>query len=319
MEQWLEQTLGLSASTLTPASSDASFRSYYRLQLNNGSRIVMDAPPEQENSRPFVRIAQMLQATGLNVPDVLIADLEQGFLLLSDLGSEQYLSALNEHSADRLYGDAMGALITLQACGPGEGELPPYDAALLQQEMQLFIDWYLQRHLGLSLDAGEQSLFDDLFARLTDSALAQPQVAVHRDYHSRNLMVAAHNPGILDFQDAVHGPVTYDLVSLLRDCYIDWPRERVEGWALGYQELAIDSGILRQRNEETFLRWFDWMGMQRHLKAVGIFARLAQRDGKPAYLADIPRTLNYLREVSGRYSELGNFHTWMQEKLPAAD
>ncbi len=304
LNHWLSQELGLPRYAIAPASSDASFRRYFRVSFDGESRIVMDAPPDKEDSRPFVRIARALHGIGLNVPQILAEDLAQGFLLLTDLGSEQYLPALTEASVGRLYGDAMSALLTLQACGPQADELPPYDEALLLREMELFRQWYLGRHLSLQLSDSEQRMLDETFLRLAQSALAQPRVAVHRDYHSRNLMVAPHNPGILDFQDAVHGPVTYDLVSLLRDCYVAWPRAQVEAWVLGYQELAIDSGILRLRDEERFLRWFDWMGVQRHLKATGIFARLNHRDGKPGYLKDIPRTLGYVREVAGRYPEL---------------
>jgi len=304
LNHWLNRGLGLPRYDIVPASSDASFRRYFRVCFDGESRIVMDAPPDKEDSRPFVRIARALHGIGLNVPQILAEDLAQGFLLLSDLGSEQYLAALNAASVGRLYGDAMAALIILQACGPQQSELPPYNEALLLREMELFREWYLGRHLQLTLSDSEQRSLDDAFRLLAQSALAQPQVAVHRDYHSRNLMVAPHNPGILDFQDAVHGPVTYDLVSLLRDCYIAWPRAQVEAWALGYQELAIDSGILRGRDEERFLRWFDWMGVQRHLKATGIFARLNHRDGKPGYLKDIPRTLGYVREVAASYPEL---------------
>ncbi|MFA7632857.1 MAG: phosphotransferase [Thiohalomonadaceae bacterium] len=312
---WLGQILDGSSYSLEPASADASFRRYFRIQSQGELRIVMDAPPEREDSRPFVHIAHILQEVGLNVPSILAADLDQGFLLLSDLGTTSYLAALNDRTVDRLYGDALGALLTLQACGPDAGELPPYDEALLWQEMRLFQTWYLERHLGLELSDSEQQMFNEVFQQLAQSALAQPQVTVHRDYHSRNLMVAAHNPGILDFQDAVHGPVTYDLVSLLRDCYIAWPRARVEAWALGYQELAIDSGILRQRDEEKFLRWFDWMGVQRHFKEIGIFARLHHRDGKSGYLQDIQRTMDYIREVSGRHTELNSLHGWLEDRL----
>lgn len=318
LNTWLGRDLGLPRYDIAPASSDASFRRYFRIRFDGESRIVMDAPPDKEDSRPFVRIARALHGIGLNVPQILAEDLAQGFLLLSDLGSEQYLGALHADSVNRLYGDAMGALLTLQACGPQQDELPPYDEALLLREMELFREWYLGRHLQLTLSDSEQRLLDETFRLLAQSALAQPQVAVHRDYHSRNLMVAPHNPGILDFQDAVHGPVTYDLVSLLRDCYIAWPRAQVEAWALGYQELAIDSGILRGRDEERFLRWFDWMGVQRHLKATGIFARLNHRDGKPGYLKDIPRTLGYVREVAGRYSELAPLSALLDERVPTA-
>jgi hypothetical protein len=315
LNHWLTKTLGLPPYAIAPASSDASFRRYFRITFNGESRIVMDAPPDKEDSRPFMAIGRQLHAIGLNVPEILAEELEQGFLLLSDLGTQQYLSALNDNTVDRLYGDAQGALAVLQACGPGRDLLPQYDEGLLRREMELFRDWYLGRHLGLALKPGEQALLDESFALLVENALEQPQVSVHRDYHSRNLMVSAHNPGVLDFQDAVFGPVTYDLVSLLRDCYIAWPREQVEQWVLGYHDIAVDHGILRGRQEERFLRWFDLMGVQRHLKASGIFARLNHRDGKPGYLDDIPRTLAYVTEVSGRYPELQPFLHLLEEHV----
>lgn len=315
LHQWLSGELGLPEYSIAPASADASFRRYFRISFGGESRIAMDAPPEKEDSRPFVRIARQLHGIGLNVPQILAEDLRQGFLLLSDLGSRQYLDALNAQTVDRLYGDAMGALATLQTCGPDSGELPHYERDMLWREMELFREWYLGRHLGVELGESEQRLLDETFALLADSALEQPAVSVHRDYHSRNLMVSEPNPGILDFQDAVYGPVTYDLVSLLRDCYIAWPREQVEAWVSGYHDIAIDHGILRQRQEERFLRWFDLMGVQRHLKASGIFARLNHRDGKPGYLKDIPRTLGYVAEVSGRYPELQPFLHFLDERV----
>jgi aminoglycoside/choline kinase family phosphotransferase len=315
LNRWLTKTLGLPPYAIAPASSDASFRRYFRITFNGESRIVMDAPPDREDSRPFVAIGRRLRAIGLNVPEILAEELEQGFLLLSDLGTQQYLSALNDDTVDRLYGDALGALAVLQACGPGSDALPPYDEGLLRREMALFGDWYLGRHLGLALKPNEQAVLEQSFALLVENALEQPQVSVHRDYHSRNLMVSAHNPGILDFQDAVFGPVTYDLVSLLRDCYIAWPRGQVEQWLLGYHDIAVDHGILRGRQEERFLRWFDLMGVQRHLKASGIFARLNHRDGKPGYLDDIPRTLAYVAEVSARYPELQPFLHLLEEHV----
>jgi aminoglycoside/choline kinase family phosphotransferase len=252
-----------------------------------------------------VAVAAQLAATGMHVPAILAQDLKQGFLLLEDLGSTHYLDVLDADSADRLYGDAMGALLSLQAGGPRDG-LPPYDAALLQREMALFPDWLLERHLGLALDAAERAMLVESFALLTDNALAQPQVCVHRDYHSRNLLLppSGQAPGVIDFQDAVIGPVTYDLVSLLKDCYIAWPQQRVDGWALGYFELAVQSGVLRAEHEDHFLRWFDLMGAQRHLKAAGIFARLNHRDGKPGYLNDIPRTLGYIVAAAARQPAL---------------
>ncbi len=264
----------------------------------------MDAPPENEDCRPFVAVARHLGELGLNVPVIHAADLEQGFLLLSDLGSEHYLDLLEQGQRDRLYADALSALKVMQACGKRDG-LPLYSSELLLQEMGLFPEWLLGRHLGLTLDADERQILDRLFELLVANALEQPQVFVHRDYHSRNLLVTSVlNPGILDFQDAVVGPVTYDLVSLLKDCYISWPRERVKEWVFGYYELALESGVLHKEHEEVFLRWFDLMGVQRHLKASGIFARLNIRDGKPGYLKDIPRTLGYIVELAPEYPEL---------------
>ena len=241
---------------------------------------------------------------------------------MSDLGDRQYLQELNDETVERLYGDALGSLATLQACGPDTKQIPAYDETLLMREMRLFREWFLQQHLGLALDDRINHMLDNVFRLLADNALQQPQVCVHRDYHSRNLMITErHNPGILDFQDAVFGPITYDPVSLLRDCYIVWPRERVEDWALGYHELAIQSGILdhnTHHDEKTFLRWFDLMGIQRHLKAAGIFARLRHRDGKPDYLQDIPRTLAYVEDISARYRELHSLHDFIASRVKLA-
>ena len=318
LKHWLENELNFSEYTLNPASADASFRRYFRVAREGESWIVMDAPPHREDSRPFITIAKLFLDAGLNVPEVIDVDLEQGYLLLSDLGSEPYLAALDDSSVDRLYGDALGALVAIQTCRPAQGSLPDYDRNLLLAEQELFREWLLGKHLGITLTAAQSAMCDNVFERLADNALEQPQVCVHRDYHSRNLMVTTrNNPGILDFQDAVTGAVTYDLVSLLRDCYIAWPRERVEDWALGYQELALQSGILRETHEDPaqFLRWFDLMGVQRHLKAAGIFARLNHRDGKPGYLADIPRTLGYVTEVAGRYGELAAFGEFVQQAV----
>ncbi len=306
LQQWTRSQLDWPDAELEPASADASFRRYFRVQQGDVSYILMDAPPEKEDCSPFIQVSRMLLALGLHVPEILASDLEQGFLLLSDLGTRLYLDELNDSNADRMYGDALGALATLQSCGP-DSDLPRYDRKLLLFEMSLFSDWLLGTHLDLKLDETENRNLQQSFDQLADNALEQPQVCVHRDYHSRNLMLSArHNPGILDYQDAVIGPVTYDLVSLLRDCYISWPRQRVEDWALGYFELAVQIGILRpdQTNEQQFLKWFDWMGVQRHLKAAGIFARLNHRDGKSDYMQDIPRTLGYVRDVCSRYSEL---------------
>jgi aminoglycoside/choline kinase family phosphotransferase len=308
LQEWARKQLGWPKAMLSPASADASFRRYFRIRRDSTSYILMDAPPEQEDCEPFVHVGQLLLQLGLHVPEILARDAEQGFLLLSDLGGRLYLDELSASNVDRLYGDALGALATLQSCDPYSSNLPAYDHQLLMFEMSLFKDWLLGTHLDLSLDDSQQAELQQIFEQLADNALQQPQVCVHRDYHSRNLMVSDyHNPGILDFQDAVIGPMTYDLVSLLRDCYVSWPRERVEDWALGYYELAQQTGILRpdQADEQQFMRWFDWMGVQRHLKAAGIFVRLNHRDGKPGYLGDIPRTLGYVREVASRYPELG--------------
>lgn len=324
IEAWLRQDAAFAAPDIRPASADASFRRYFRVHAGDASYIVMDAPPDKEDMGPFLKVDALFLDIGLNVPRVLRADIERGFYLLTDLGDEHYLRALNETSVQRLYGDALGALLVIQAQGPQAGELPPYDRPMLLREMELFREWLVGRHLGLDLSADQTAMLDRCFDQLAQSALAQPQVCVHRDFHSRNLMVTSrHNPGILDFQDAVIGPLTYDLVSLLRDCYIAWPRDRVEDWALGYRELALHSGVLRpgQADERRFLQWFDWMGVQRHLKAAGIFARLYRRDGKPGYLGDIPRTLGYVVDVAGRYPELAGLDTLAQtviDTLPRA-
>lgn len=319
--QWLKN-LGYPIKSLYPAPSDASFRRYLRAEIGDASYIVMDAPPESENCQPFVTIAQTLLDCGLNVPRVLKADIKQGFLLLDDLGDRLYLDALNRESVDKLYGDAIGALITLQTGSPSDNALPSYDKTLLLQEMELFREWFLTRHLELPLDKTTRTTLDESFIFLADSALEQPKVRVHRDFHSRNLMVSeTHNPGILDFQDAVIGPVTYDLVSLLRDCYITWPREQVKNWALDFHKLAIQSGILNRdldADKKQFLTWFDLMGVQRHLKAIGIFSRLKHRDRKSRYLNNIPRTLHYVEEISGHYPELKNLHNLIQARIKPA-
>jgi len=310
LKDWVGQVLALREYEVRPASADASFRRYFRVTSNGATYIVMDAPPDKEDMRPFIEIARRLHHLGLNVPEVLEQDLARGYLLLTDLGQRMYLPQLNETTVERLYGDALGALVVLQAgIFTDPGFLPEYDEALLRREMELFREWYLGRHLGLTLNAAQTAVLDEAFTTLVRSALAQPRVWVHRDYHSRNLMITpGNNPGILDFQDAVRGPATYDLVSLLRDCYIAWPLERIEEWALGYQTLALQSGLPVSTDETQFLREFDLMGVQRHLKATGIFARLNHRDGKSGYLHDIPRTLGYVVGVSGRHPELRGLH-----------
>ncbi|MFO1422934.1 MAG: phosphotransferase [Candidatus Competibacteraceae bacterium] len=306
LRDWLNDVLPARLDRIAPASSDASFRRYFRVWCAGRTHIVMDAPPAKEDCRPFVAIAQALRGLGLNAPEVLAGDLDQGLLLLTDLGSRQYLAELDQRSVPGLYGDALEALARLQVGGdPGSPLLPPYDSALLHREMELFREWFLGKLLGLNLRDEEHQTLDHTFALLADNALEQPRVWVHRDYHSRNLMVTdPDNPGVLDFQDAVVGAVTYDLVSLLRDCYIAWPREHVESWALDHRARLRALGMSGLDDADGFLRGFDLMGVQRHLKAIGIFARLNLRDGKPGYLRDIPRTLGYVLEVADRYPEL---------------
>jgi aminoglycoside/choline kinase family phosphotransferase len=319
LRQWLQDDLRLPLRDLRPLTNDASFRRYFRVHLQEGTQVAMDAPPERENSRPYLEIARRLHRAGLHVPEILAENSASGFFLLSDLGDDLYLPALDEARVERLYGDALAALATMQACVSGQG-LPPYDRKLLLAEMRLFTDWLLPRHLHWEPAPDEARQLEDCFTFLADTALAQPQVFVHRDYHSRNLMICSrHNPGILDFQDAVHGPVTYDLVSLLRDCYLVWPRARVEEWALGYRELAQQTGILAAEVEERqFLRWFDLMGLQRHIKVAGIFARLWHRDHKAGYLKDIPTALRYIAEVAADYPQTQFLSRLTTEKvLPA--
>lgn len=306
---WLEAILDIPIDKFHSASADASFRRYFRVRADGSTYIAMDAPPDKYDVHTYVRIARHFRKIGLNVPQVLHSEAQQGFLLLTDLGNELYLTQLSGHTVDRLYGDAMRALRVLQQDdGVGAG-LPDYDAQLLLAETALFPEWYLGRHLGIRLTRKQQSVFDRTFESLARRALDQPRVGVHRDYHSRNLLVTGeHNPGIVDFQDAVRGPATYDLVSLLRDCYIAWPQARVEGWAREYHAAALHAGIPVCEEPDRFLSWFDWMGVQRHLKAVGIFARLRHRDDKPGYLQDIPRTLGYVLDVSARHPELQPLH-----------
>ena len=309
-QAWLHQVTGQSL-TLQAMNNDASFRRYFRTQWQEKDYVVMDAPPTHENVAPFINIAQRLSHAGLNVPQIIAEDREQGFLLLSDLGHDLYLPTLKQgeqQKVEDLYSDALRALVHMQKHTSTE-DLPPYDAELLEREMALFPDWFVKQHLQIRLSDTETNRLNNSFALLTDNALAQPQVFVHRDYHSRNLLIAEKNPGILDFQDAVLGAVTYDLVSLLRDAYIQWPLEKIHAWALQYQSLALEADIIKETDETVFLRWFDWMGLQRHIKVAGIFARLYHRDGKAGYLQDIPLVLNYIIEVAETYPEMQDLAT----------
>jgi hypothetical protein len=315
---WLQQFDEVAGAALTLASADASFRRYFRASKGDKSWIVMDAPPEKEDSEPFVRIARYLELMNLNAPRIVEADLTQGLLLLTDLGSTQYLVALTEdaQSVNTLYADAIAALVRMQSEGASfQSDLPAYDEKLLRVEMSLFRDWLCETHLGLAFNDDEQQQWSSVCEMLVRNALDQPCVFVHRDFHSRNLMqVSDFNPGILDFQDAVCGPYTYDLVSLLKDCYISWPPDQVTEWALSFyreRQSALGPGI----DEELFLRHFHLMGVQRQLKAAGIFARLNHRDGKPGYMLDIPLTLNYIVAIANRYEELSFLSALLSERV----
>jgi len=305
LQQWLRDDLGIAFETIAPASCDASFRRYFRIEHAGESLIVMDAPPEKEDCEPFINIANALLKTGLNVPRILQQNLNFGFLLLSDLGSIQYLEQLNNESAERLYGDAFDALLLMHRDNKNHAHLPPYDHALLMKEMALMREWYVEKNLNITLTTQQHTVLNISFELLAKSALAQPQVLVHRDYHSRNLMVVEKgNPGVLDFQDAVIGAITYDLVSLLKDCYIKWSREQVLGWVSRYHQRLSEHGMIDNSSGAKFIKWFDFMGVQRHLKILGIFSRLNIRDGKAGYLKDIPLTLAYVVEACGLYDEL---------------
>ncbi len=314
---WLRQEVKIPCDRIVPTSGDASFRRYFRVFSTDRSLIAMDAPPAREDVRPFVQVARLLELAGVNVPRVHAVDERRGFVLLSDLGTLCYRDELDADSVDRLYRDAIEALVTFQqAVDTGSCGRPPYGEELLRRELGLFKEWFLERLSGVQLEPADDALIEATAATLIQSALEQPRVFVHRDYHSRNLMVCLEgNPGILDFQDAVIGPITYDLVSLLRDCYVSWPESRVDRWVDCYLETARQRGLAMTCGASQFRRWFDLMGMQRHLKAVGIFARLSLRDGKNGYLADIPRTLAYVTEVSGRYPELAGFAAFLEREV----
>ena len=326
IQDWVSGSLKLHPEKIEPASSDASFRRYFRVTERSGRTfIVMDAPPGKEDVRPYLKVTGLLEGVGVHVPHVHEQDVEQGLLLLEDLGSTQYLSRLNAgDDPDSLYGDALHALAAIQVKG-GEAaaELAPYNREALMREMSLLPEWFY-RHLGFTAAAADQAVISTAFEFLVTEALAQPQVFVHRDYHSRNLMVTRdRNPGVIDFQDAVCGPIGYDLVSLLKDCYISWPRDRVERWVSSYRDLLASKGARVGRDAREFLRWFDLIGVQRHIKVLGIFARLWYRDGKNGYLRDLPLTLEYVRDTCGRYPELADLSRLVEQhfvpELPRAN
>lgn len=305
LERWLAGYFRGAPVCITPASEDASFRRYWRVQpAGSPSYIAMDAPPDKEDCRAFLRVAGMLREAGVHAPQVFAQDLEQGFLLLSDLGTRTYLQELSADNAAQLFGDAAEALLRWQLATRA-GELPPYDEALLRREMGLFPEWYVSRHKGMELSPAQKRDLEQIFQLLVTSALAQPVVYVHRDYMPRNLMVCEPNPGVLDFQDAVLGPITYDLVSLFRDAFLSWDEAQVLDWSVRYWEKAKRAGLPVERDFSEFWRALEWMGLQRHLKVLGIFARIRYRDGKPKYLEDAPRFIGYARSVAGRYQALG--------------
>src|SRR5580698_10034355 len=320
LTRWVIGDLGFAGASIAPASADASFRRYFRLTRGADSYIVMDAPPDKEALEPFVSVARALIGLGLNVPVILARNMPQGLLLLSDLGSRPYLEEISAgRDVDRLYADALEALVRLQTRG-GEAAraLPPYDRAALRREMELMPEWFFARHLDEPAGPEARAMLDRLFAFLEHSALVQPATFVHRDYHSRNLLVSAEaNPGILDFQDAVRGAVTYDAVSLLKDCYIAWPRERMSRWLLAYRERLLAAGFPLGADEAQFVRWFDLMGLQRHIKVLGIFARLYYRDGKSGYLKDLPRVLDYTRATAAAYPETAVFAKFLESHIDA--
>ena len=288
-------------STIEVASADASFRRYFRVTDPHGkTSIAMDAPPEEEDCTTFIDITTRLEEVAVHAPHILRQDLEQGFLLLEDLGSTPYLDVLNDTTADKLYTDALETLLQIQTASTNG--LAEYDEPLLLAEMQLMPEWFLKTHLGITPNTEQQKIIDRTFAVISTSVLQQPQVFVHRDYHSRNLMVTPHNnPAVIDYQDAVLGPISYDLVSLLRDCYIYWPNEKIRQWVLDFKAKAEKAGLMPAVPDATFIQWFDYMGLQRHIKVLGIFARLNHRDGKANYLHDLPLTLHYVMEVGKKY------------------
>jgi N-acetylmuramate 1-kinase len=318
--QWTRAALGDDRLTLQPASSDASFRSYWRTRQGDRSWIVMDAPPDREDPRSWLAIGAQLAAAGVHVPDVHAQDLTQGFLLIEDLGDALYLDRLDADHADALYGDAMRALLRMQQ-RMAHASLPPFDRTLLQAGLSVMPEWFLGRHLGHRPDAAEQAILDAAFETIIAAVLEQPRCFVHRDFHSRNLLVTAdNNPGVIDFQGALSGPVAYDLASLLRDAYIVWPTERVDGWVQGYRRQLRDAGLLDDTvTPDRFRRWFDLTGLHRHVRLLGQFYRLWYRDGKAGYLGDVPTVYRYALDVAHRYPELHDFAAVLQRHVGDRD
>ena len=321
IREWLTATLGRSDYQLERASDDASFRRYLRLHVAGApTRIVMDAPPatEKRNTPMWLEIAARLRDAGLNTPEVFAQDLEQGFLLIGDLGTRPYLDELDEKTVDSLYADALDALLSMQTKVSSE-QLPVLDEAWLTMELELMPEWFLQRHLGHALRCDEWDVIELAFRTLINSAQAQPQAFMHRDFHSRNLMITdAQNPGIIDFQGAMRGPISYDLASLLRDCYIAWPQARIDVWVEDYRQRLVHAGFVHA-DATTFGRWFDLIGLQRHIKVLGIFCRLWYRDGKPGYLKDLPLVLHYVVSVARRHPELNELAVLLERAIGVRD
>ncbi len=311
--QWALSALNLETAGFAPASADASFRRYFRLSHGAQSWIVMDAPPEREDCRPFLRVAALLSEAGVHVPILIAQDLGRGYLLLSDLGAQTYLDVLTPDNADALFDAAIDALIAWQRASRAD-VLPEYDAALLHRELALFPDWYLARHLGVTLDGAPLAAWNAICGLLVDNALAQPRVYVHRDYMPRNLMFSLPNPGVLDFQDAVYGPIAYDPICLFKDAFLSWPESRVENWLRLYHRRALGAGLPVPAWPD-FLRDAEWIGVQRHMKVLGIFARINYRDGKPKYLADTPRFIAYVMTVARKYPELAALADLFETKI----
>ncbi len=321
LRAWLAQLKEHKVLKLIPLANDASFRHYFRVETDRGNLVAMDAPPPLEDCYPFVAIANAWRSYAINVPEILAQNLEMGFLLLTDFGDELLLNSLSPDNAEQLYAKAIQELLLIQQVKQhAPYSFPNYDTAYLMQELLFFTEWFLQKHLFLELTNKEQATLAKTYELLVNSAVSQPQVCVHRDYHSRNLMLQQQKIGVIDFQDAMWGPISYDLVSLLRDCYIAWPADKVEKWLQDYYYLACEKKFLTNVSLEQFKQWFDWMGMQRHLKAIFIFARKLHRDNNANYLTYIPRCLNYVTTVCQQYPEFSDFHTFIVERvLPNLD
>ncbi len=316
LHRWLQAVFPCAEADIVPLAGDASFRRYFRVHGQNESRIAVDAPPTHEKLDAFIRIANTFSDHGIHVPKIIASDVHQGYLLISDLGDELYSNHLSSTNVDSLYLNAIDTLVKIQQTPKNAYSFPSYDEKLLSQECEYFSEWYLGKYLNINLSAREQSALQSTYSKLIEVALEQPTTVVHRDYHSRNLFILSDNEvGVIDFQDAVIGPITYDLVSLLKDCYVAWPNSNVVNWAQRYFEKARDAGVIQDISMSQFLRWFDLMGVQRHLKCMGIFARLYLRDNKSSYLGDIPRVADYILGVCSRHPQLNGLAKLLQTKV----